>query len=170
MDAIFFGVKRGYYATLRYSWKQLARFGITPARFDVLRVIYDREDGVAQDYLRGMMCVARSTMSRMMLALVRLGWVKRKREPYDGRTYWCELTPKGESLVCDVMQSIVNSRIVADAVDGALAPTIGRERQPDVERLLARSLFQRLSHAFAQHKFGFGMPHVFWESSVSWKI
>ena len=77
MDEIIFGMKRGHLASARFGHRLLAPFGLTPARFDMLYAL--QNVGLYQTQLAQMLGVARSTVSRMLAALEKLGWVCRFR-------------------------------------------------------------------------------------------
>jgi DNA-binding MarR family transcriptional regulator len=70
MDDIFFGVKRSHLAVNRWALLKLKEFGVTPARFDLMRVLYgNRTFSMQQSWLRAQLGVARATISRMLKAL-----------------------------------------------------------------------------------------------------
>ena len=90
MDDVFFGVKRGHLAVNAWALGRLKDFGVTPARFDLMRMIYERNYRRAQSELRRMLGVARATISRMVRSLEKLGWITREVNPYDRRTRDCD--------------------------------------------------------------------------------
>jgi len=121
MDELLFALKRAHLASNRWGLRLLAKFGVTPARFDLMRIVYERGSSIEQHWLRERLGVARSTLSRMLRSLERLGWVRRTRSEWDGRTRHVELTYAARSLVWRILTELVRSRVVADEVDGALA-------------------------------------------------
>ncbi len=136
MDPVLFGAKRAYYATLRYGREVLAPFGVTPARFEVLHLLFGRTE--AQAYLRSQLGVARSTLSRMLSVLEGLGWIVRE-VAVDRRTRFCSLTVKGEALVHGVVH-LIRRHTIRDTVNRALhIPS----------RTTAMAVFHRLRDAFA---------------------
>jgi DNA-binding MarR family transcriptional regulator len=159
MDAVIFGAKRAYYATLRYAWPLAAKFGITPARFDVLRCIAETQGrSLAQDQLRRTLCVARSTLSRMLRALEELGLVQRTEWEFDGRTWECSLTEKGLELVHRMKRALIKTKMVERDVDRALV-TVYEPGEVKVQRKIVRSVHRRLCQAFAWR---FGSPDAYW--------
>ena len=84
MNRMVFGLKRGFQRSLRWVRRTFQRFGITPARFDMLMAIWPRA-GVWQSEVRTILGVNRATTSQMMRALVKLGLVRRTRDPDDKR-------------------------------------------------------------------------------------
>ncbi len=95
MDSIFFGMKRADQVALRFGHKMLAPFGLTPARFDMLFAM-DHGYSRTQRDLRRELGVARSTTSRMLASLERLGWVEREPRRHTRRI---RLTDTGKALI-----------------------------------------------------------------------
>ena len=120
MDDLLFAFKRVHLAGNRHALKLLLEFGVTPARFDLLRVLYGNRCSMDQSWLRGRLGVARATLSRMLKALERLGFVERKRSVFDKRTLTCTMTPAARSLVWNVLVALVRTRVLADVIDRAL--------------------------------------------------
>jgi DNA-binding MarR family transcriptional regulator len=144
MDDMLFGAKRAYWATFSFSKKKLERFGITPARITLLRVIYAAPTRQAsQSYVRHHLGVARSVVSRMMRALEGLGLLERDRHQDDRRTRICKLTARGRELVAGVWSKLVHSRIVARAIDAIW-------REPHTTRKLAMPIFEGLTLSFGR--------------------
>ena len=143
MDEVFFRVKRGHLALNRWALLRLREFGVTPARFELMRLIYERNFRWVQSYLREELGVARATISRMLKSLERLGWIERKPNPWDRRTRDCLLTYQGRRIVASVMSALIWPKVIARAVDAALGGDVAKERSA-VEWLV-----QRLVIAFA---------------------
>jgi DNA-binding MarR family transcriptional regulator len=144
MDDLFFGVKRTHLAVNRWALHRLREFGVTPARFDLMRLIYERSYCWTQDAIRHRLGVARSTVSRMMRALEALGWITRKPAYWDRRTRVCTLTYEGRRVVASVMSALIWPRVIMRIIDEAL-----RVDDPRREREVAEYLFRRLVYAFA---------------------
>jgi DNA-binding MarR family transcriptional regulator len=144
MDDLFFGVKRTHLAVNRWALHRLREFGVTPARFDLMRLIYERNYWWTQDAIRHRLGVARSTVSRMVRALEVLGWITRERARWDRRTLICRLTYEGRRVVASVMSALIWPRVIMRAIDEAL-----RVDDPARERVAAEWLFRRLVYAFA---------------------
>jgi DNA-binding MarR family transcriptional regulator len=149
MDDIFFQAKRSHLATNRWVLMKLKEFGVTPARFDLMRMIYVRNFRWAQSELRFALGVARATISVMVRALVKLGWITREVNPFDRRTLDCVLTYEGRRVVASVMSALVWPKVIAKIVDAALGGVIEEERT--AAEWLARRLviaFDRRASAF----------------------
>ena len=143
MDDVLFGVKRAHLALNAWALGRLKEFGVTPARFDLMRLIYERNFRWVQSELRMRLGVARATISRMLLALEKLGWIERKPNPWDRRTRDCTLTYEGRRVVASVMSALIWPRVIAKIVDAALGGNI------EMERKAAEWLARRLVIAFA---------------------
>ncbi len=149
MDEVFFGLKRGHLAATRFSARLLFKFGLTPARFDLLRlVLHSGAAGMSQAYLRARLGVARSTVSRMLRALEQLGLVERDATSFDRRSRTCKLTVEGRSRVMAVMGELITTFVVAHAIDEALR--CGRtDADPKRERAAAETICLGLVVGFA---------------------
>jgi DNA-binding MarR family transcriptional regulator len=91
MNEVAFGVKRAFHGFLRVTRKPLASVGLTPARFDMLYVLFSsaRQQGIrhslAQSDLRRALGVCGSVVSRMLRQLEKHKLVIRRRCEVDGR-------------------------------------------------------------------------------------
>src|SRR5258706_5204243 len=128
MDDVLFGVKRGHLAGNRWALLKLREFGVTPARFDLMRMIYERNYRWVQSELRSELGVARATISRMLISLEKLGWITREPNPFDRRTRDCLLTYEGRRIVAAVMSALIWPRVIAKIVDAALGGVAEKER------------------------------------------
>ena len=105
MDPLFFGFKRAHLRALAGTWRRLRKCrvnlsGITPARFDMMRVIAARGDGLPQRNLVELLGVSAQTVSRMLDSLERLHIVERTPMARDKRCLWVRLTSLyGEGLL-----------------------------------------------------------------------
>ena len=97
MNMIFLGFKRAYYGTLRGTRKGLALLGLTAARFDLLVAVRDQVR--VQRELQRLLGVAASTLSEMLGAIEKLGWISRGRVESDRRYLVVELTKKGREAL-----------------------------------------------------------------------
>jgi DNA-binding MarR family transcriptional regulator len=121
MDDLFLSTKRAHWVCVRYALRRLSKFGLTPARFDLMREIYERHGMSAdQDALRQHLGVARSTISRMLRVLEALGWVTRTQSRWDRRTRTCTLTYEGRRRVASVLSELVWPKLVAADVEKTL--------------------------------------------------
>jgi len=123
----------------------LVKHGLTPARFEVLRNIYERQGMCAdQAWVRKALGVARSTLSRMLRALEKLGLIKREPSRWDKRTRNCILTLDGKQRVAAVMTELIWSRVVATTVERALTYDGKHKCELGAEREAAEFLMCRL--------------------------
>ena len=121
MDDLLFALKRAHLAGNRFAWRLLMKIGLTPARFDLMRILYGYRDfSLAQSTLRKRLGVARATISRMLCALEKLGWVERRVDPFDRRTRYVTLSYKARAIVWNALDTIVRPRVAADVLDAAL--------------------------------------------------
>ena len=144
MDDVFVGVKRAHLAVNRWALFKLREFGVTPARFELMRNIYERNFRWVQSELRKVLGVSRATISRMIGALVKLGWIVREPNPFDRRTLDCVLTYEGRRVVASVMSALIWPKVIARIVDAALHTS-----NVDEERKAVAWLVRRLVAAFA---------------------
>jgi DNA-binding MarR family transcriptional regulator len=133
MDGLFLSTKRAHWICVRFGLPLLAKHGLTPARFDVLRNIYERPEMCAdQAWIRKAVGVARSTLSRMLRLLVKLGLITRARSKLDRRTLTCSLTEEGKQRVAGALHELVWSKLVSEVVERALS--IAGEHPCDVDK------------------------------------
>ncbi len=138
MDDVFFGVKRAHLAVNAWALGKLRDFGVTPARFDLMRLIYDRNYRAPQSDLRRRLGVARATISRMLMALERLGWITREVNELDRRTRDCLLTYEGRRVVATVMSTLIWPRVIAKIIDDAFHTNDVKKERDAVEWLARR--------------------------------
>jgi len=124
MHAMLFGLKRGYYATLRFARRVLVKFGVTPARFDLMFALWQYAPGHLQSELRRILGVAGPTVSRMLKSLTQLGLVFRVRAMNDGREKMVLLTEKGKACVGRVVSALMET----GQVEEVMARAAGGER------------------------------------------
>ncbi|MBC7018091.1 MarR family winged helix-turn-helix transcriptional regulator, partial [Salmonella enterica] len=100
MHRIFFSIKRVHLRVIEIGKGMLAEFGLTPARFDMLRVVLAHEPhGLLQSRLRALLGVSGATVSRMLKALEELGFVTRTPFHRDRRNLLIELTSDGWNVL-----------------------------------------------------------------------
>ncbi len=144
MDDLFLGMKRAHLAANWWALHRLKEFGVTPARLDLMRLIYERNYRCSQRDLRRRLGVARATISRMLRSLEKLGWIQREDDPHDRRTRMCVLTSEGRRVVATVMSALVWPHVIAHVVDALL-----RVQDVEHERKWAAWLARRVVIAFA---------------------
>ncbi len=127
MHTVAFTIKRAHLRTNEISRRCVRRFGITPARYDMLSAIASGI-GRKQSDLWRRFHVSRATVSRMVGALVSLGLVVRSR------------TPGTASRVLNVTEE--GQRVLVNALDGCHRPMclLFESLYPKVRRRLDRAL------------------------------
>jgi DNA-binding MarR family transcriptional regulator len=145
----FFSVKRAFHGVLRIARRPLAHFGLTPARFDMLYVLYrDSLHRCWQSTLRDALGVTAPTACRMLASLQKLGLVTRERDRADRRQRVVRLTDSGLRRMQKVHDELVASGAAQLAVDCALAFPKQHDRRAAntamriFERFLVRMRFQ----------------------------
>jgi DNA-binding MarR family transcriptional regulator len=122
MHDTFFGIKRAFHGILRIARGPLATLGLTPARFDMLYVLYESMDHWAlQSAIRRVLGVTAPTVSRMLRSLEQLGLVKRTSFELDKRDRVVELTDAGLRRMQNAHDALVASGAAQLAIDCALA-------------------------------------------------
>lgn len=125
MDSVFFAVKQAHLAATCFGRRMLSRFGLTPARFDLLVAIGCQ--GETQRQVRRVLGLARSTVSELVETVVRLGLVKRTRA-VDRRTWLLQCTPRGRELLDRAYAECIDSGFVPLSIDRVLASD-----QPEID-------------------------------------
>ncbi len=131
MHEIFFGLKRAYWGSVAQSRKLLRLHWphLTAARFDLMHGVRDAGIfGTLQSELRSALGVCRPVLTRMLKALVELGWLTRTRSTVDRRTYVIELTEDGKQVFESAYHRLVRSMRATRWVNQAL---IGMQDWPD---------------------------------------
>ena len=109
MHHLQFTFKRINHRLLAFARPFAKFFATTPARYDML-VRIDDSRGIFQAWLSIELGVTRATVSRMLIALERLGLVKRvwklEADYFCRRSKWVTLTDEGRRLVDAVRSSL----------------------------------------------------------------
>jgi DNA-binding MarR family transcriptional regulator len=142
MHRVFFSVKRVHLRIVEVSKRLVMRFGLTPARFDMLRIVLiHAPDGVSQAKIRALLGVSAATVSRMLIALEKLGFIARDAWGYDARCLIVTLTDLGKKRVSDAMNALVEhpkakaERMAQRGVD--FEPKVAEPRLRVLQRALA---------------------------------
>jgi DNA-binding MarR family transcriptional regulator len=141
MHVAFFGIKRVHLRVLDVSRALLREKHLTPARFDMMRIVEAyREHGLPQWAIQHRLGVSAPTVSRMLKALEKLGFVKRKRSARDRRTLIVKITQVGIWVVENAHASLIESGIAERfALRGlALDRDEARAALPSFEHTLMR--------------------------------
>ena len=144
MDDLLFAYKRVHLAGNRHAMLLLRAFELTPARFDLMRILYGNNYSRAQSWLRAHLGVARATISKMLQAMEKLGFVEREIDEDDRRTKKVTLTYKARALVWRVLDELVRPRVLANVIDKGLemiAPVSAEAERRALESLSRRVLW-----------------------------
>ena len=118
MHSILFSQKHAYLTTLAKQREWLRGFGITPARYEMLFVISEinkwlrAEHFVYQSDVRRQLGVTAATVSKMLAALEKLGFVTRKRSVADERQVIVDLTRKARDLLKWVRKRLIEPGLI----------------------------------------------------------
>ena len=98
MNAFFFSARRADLAIFAYGRRLLAPHGLTPARFDMLYILWCRGKWGArsQQEIKSLLGVSRPTISRMLKSLAELGLILRFGHRRHRRA---SLTPFGRAVM-----------------------------------------------------------------------
>jgi DNA-binding MarR family transcriptional regulator len=134
MHAVFFGVKRIHHEVVHRVTRPLLEATdceLTPARFDLMRIVSLRPHGVHQGTLLWLLGVSPPTVSRMLKSLEELGMITRERLASDGRCRKVHITAKGVGAVKMALDATVGS----GEAEGAVACcATGKPRPRDAKR------------------------------------
>jgi DNA-binding MarR family transcriptional regulator len=115
MHRIFFSIKRVHLRVVEECKGLVARFGLTPARFDMMRVIFlHGSDGLTQMKIRKVLGVSGATVSRMLKSLEQCGFVRRRPYVRDKRHIIVTITELGQARVEDAMTDLIDSGYAED--------------------------------------------------------
>ena len=113
MHRSFFSIKRVHLRVVEIGKHLLRCYRLTPARFDMLRIVmeHDEEDvpAVAQAKICVLLGVSGATVSRMLKALEKLGFVTRAPEARDRRCRMVSLTLEGYAVISDAVRRFVDN-------------------------------------------------------------
>ena len=108
MHQIFFSIKRVHLRVVEIGRMLLKKYGLTPARFDMLRIIdVHGPEPVPQAKIRVLLGVSAATVSRMLISLEKLGFVERTKSKMDARNLLVALTGFGFEQVDEALVSLV---------------------------------------------------------------
>jgi DNA-binding MarR family transcriptional regulator len=149
MNAILFGLKRAFQASIRFTRPMVAQFGLTAARFDMLYAIKQSSKcGMKQSDLRRTLGVTAPTVSRMLRSLEKLGLVLGARSRHgDARERFIYLTIAGLACIRRAIRFILRRRKVRIAFDIALTTGLPRTMEL-VETDNADSVCNRIRKGF----------------------
>jgi DNA-binding MarR family transcriptional regulator len=88
-------IKRAHLQTRAFAQARLAKCGLTPSRFEVLRAVQREGGSCAQRVLVQRLAVSPPTVSRLLRALIKLGLIEHRRDAVDARMRNVRLTREG---------------------------------------------------------------------------
>ena len=146
MNSTMFSVKRTFLRTVHFGRKLLEPFGLTPARFDLLYVVWKRPYG-RQSELRRILGLHPSTVSKMLTKLddefVYRGW-----ENENKREVLVRLTPQGTQVFEAAMAELVRSGAIDGFMEWAVAGPCRRESKRGVAVLNLEEGLLRVRRTF----------------------
>jgi DNA-binding MarR family transcriptional regulator len=108
MNQVFFSVKRVHLRIVEIGKKLLKEFELTPARFDLLRVVDAHHPRpVLQSKICTLLGVSAATVSRMLISLEKLGFVEREESAVDARNLLVSLSDFGWNLLDRAIVALV---------------------------------------------------------------
>lgn len=118
MHAILFSTKRTFHKATWFGRYLLKDYGLTPSRFDILYILQSFKElpCVWQSRIREILGIARTTLSRMIKALLERGFIKRQRSTIDQRQFEISLTNYGRKTIGHAIRKIIQSGIMAQCV------------------------------------------------------
>lgn len=135
MHCIMFALKRAHLMTVAAGQKAVEKVeGMTPARFDLLCLLRQASLILPTGFGRGMwqeaiytrLALHPSTISKMLKRLEEMGWIRRVRDPDDGRRRIVYFTELGFRRTWQAMRRIFRGRIFLkefESLCSAIAPT-----------------------------------------------
>ena len=113
--------------------RYFARWGLTPQQYNAMRILYFADEkGVRLSEIGERLLQRVPDVSRLVDRLERAGFARRSAHPGDGRVVLVELTPKGRTLVEDMVADVMDAH---EAWYSALTPA----EQKRLESLLRKT-------------------------------
>jgi DNA-binding MarR family transcriptional regulator len=162
MQVAAFDIKHGHLSSLRVTRLFTQPHGLTPARLDMLRAIWDCPSPVLQhDVQRGLNAL-KSVVSVMIRALEELGFITRERYEKDQRTFLIELTAKGKKALRAIFYEMITMGYLNLAIQGAF---LSPENPHHLNRFAV--VFDRVARRLREFRrsWGRGLPRNPWESN-----
>src|SRR4029079_14746747 len=125
MHTLFFALKRVHLMALELSRAMLGTALLTPARFDMLRIVHVNDldgAGVPQSNIRLLLGVSAATISRMLKALEARGLIVRERLARDARCLVIHLSGLGRVIMDAAMALLIDSGVIDSQLDEIAHP------------------------------------------------
>jgi len=110
MHPIFFSVKRVHLEAVRFIDEIMGYTGLTPARFDLMRILEVHSHGMVQGTVAWLLGVSAPVVSRMVKALEERGYLTRTRLERDKRCLLVALTERGKLLLRTATSAVASER------------------------------------------------------------
>jgi DNA-binding MarR family transcriptional regulator len=133
-------LKRAFHSTVRVGLVMTRPNGLTPSRYELMFAIKcQRQIWYSQRTLRDLLGIAASTLTKMVDGLVQRGYLRRRRDPLDGRRNELRITLAGKRALAVTFRTYVKSgfadyvfgRGLTDSLDGCIASLVDREQALD---------------------------------------
>lgn len=130
--------KRVFHSMVGVGLVMTRPFGLTPSRYELMMAIKSqRQIWYPQRTLRDLLGIAASTLTKMLDGLEERGYLRRRRDPEDGRCNQLRLTLIGKRALAYAFRIYVKSgfaeyvfgRALTDSLDGYIAPIEARARE-----------------------------------------
>jgi DNA-binding MarR family transcriptional regulator len=95
MHYLSFAFKRAHYASLLATRSFATKFGLTPARFDLICCALSLRESAYQAHIARGLGVSQVTVCRMVRAMERSGLIRRERIPGDTKKWRIRLAKQG---------------------------------------------------------------------------
>jgi DNA-binding MarR family transcriptional regulator len=131
MNQFSFSIRRVFHRLGHLGRMMTRSYGLTPSRFDLMHAIEcQRQAWLPHQDLCEILGVTHPTVSKMVKALMRRGFVEKRPDPEDGRKRQIKLTRLGRTVLCCAHKHIVRSgymrhvtaRAVSDDTDYTILP------------------------------------------------
>jgi len=118
MHSVLFSLKRTFHKSVWFGRFLLKDYLLTPSRFDILYILKKQRvlRHVWQSKIREILGIAGPTLSRMIKALLALGFIRRKRSIWDRRQFEISLTKRGRETITHAMRTIIQSGIITSCI------------------------------------------------------
>ena len=129
LDAVFFSMKRAHLGGQRlgrFLLEPFEDFGLTPARFDMMKTIFESQEMLSQARLVKMLGVVRSAVSDMVKVLIKRKLLTKFRAA-DGRTFIVQLTEFGRALIKKACDELLNNGEATAYVDNLITNDFDRD-------------------------------------------
>ena len=147
MNSTMFSVKRAFLRTVHFGRKVLEPFGLTPARFDLLFLLWRREYRYQSELWR-ILGLHPSTVSKMLKRLQFIEFVYCDIDPDDERKVVVKLAPDGQAALEAAIAEIVANGAMDGFMGWAVAGPWRREERRSVAVLNLEEALLRVRRTF----------------------